>query len=444
MRNGNKMDKVSNSKTQIIEKRGGWSIKKAFLPLFSVIFILLSSSTYAELELHISKTSDDGIPIYIANISAGIPGGHNGIIEADLKRSGRFTIVNRSKIPNIASYGETLNAGAYQDIADYIVRGKDNGNGGLFIELVSTTDNAKTNYTITANENPRRPAHKAADLIYEKITRRKGAFDTRLAYVTVTNSTSKNRTFRLYISDSDGNNPQSILSSRRPIMSPAWSPDGSELAYVSFEKNTSAIYVQNIFTGAKRLISAREGINGAPAWSPDGSRIAMSLSINGNPEIYTINTKSGALKRITNSSAIDTEPAWNGTGSIIFTSNRGGSPQLYRISANGGDAQRITFDGKYNSAADIANNKIAFISGNRGAFHVAIKSMSESGKNMLSNGRLDESPTLAPNGAMVAYTTLRNGQNTLAVVSDNGKSRQFLTSPAGDVREPAWSPYLHK
>ncbi len=444
MRNVNLMDKRAMYKIQIIEKRGGWSIKNRLLALFSTIFMLLVTSAHAELELHISKTTDDGIPIYIANIAAGIPGGHNGIIEADLKRSGRFTIVNRSKIPNITPYGGALNTGSYQDVADYIVRGKDNGNGGLFIELVSTSDNARTNYTITANENPRRPAHKAADLIYEKITRRKGAFDTRLAYVTVTNSTTKNRTFRLYVSDSDGYNPQSILSSRRPIMSPAWSPDGSELAYVSFEKNTSAIYVQNIFTGAKRLISAREGINGAPAWSPDGSYIAMSLSIDGNPEIYTINTKSGALKRITKSSAIDTEPAWNGTGSIVFTSNRGGKPQLYRISANGGNAQRLTFEGKYNSAADIANKKIAFITGNRGAFHVAIKSVSGSGKDILSNGRLDESPTLAPNGAMVAYTTLRNGQNTLAVVSDNGKARQFLTSPAGDVREPAWSPYLHK
>jgi len=441
MRNKNRMN---NTKLQNRKKRGGWQ-NNTLLALFSAVFIFLASSAQAELELHISKTSDDGIPIYIANIAAGIPGGHNGIIEADLKRSGRFTIVNRSKIPNISPYGGTLNAGAYQNIVDYIVRGKDNGNGGLFIELVSTSDNAKTNYTITANENPRRPAHKAADLIYEKITRRKGAFDTRLAYVTVTNSASKNnRTFRLYISDSDGHNPQSILTSRRPLMSPAWSPDGSELAYVSFERNTSAIYVQNIFTGAKRLISAREGINGAPAWSPDGSRIAMSLSIDGNPEIYTINTKSGVLKRVTKSTAIDTEPAWNGTGSIIFTSDRGGRPQLYRISSNGGSAQRLTFDGKYNSAADIANNKIAFITGNRGAFHVAIKSISGSGKDILSNGRLDESPTLAPNGAMVAYTTLRNGQNTLAVVSDNGKSRQFLTSPAGDVREPAWSPYLYK
>ena len=428
---------------QNVEKQGGCALKNTLQYLFLMFFMLFVSTAFAELELHISKTTDNGIPIYISNISAVIPGGHNGIIEADLKRSGRFTIVNRSKIVNLSPFGSTLNTKAYQDIADYIVRGKDNGNGGLLIELISTSDNATTNYTISANSNPRRPAHKAADLIYEKITRRKGAFDTRLAYVTVTNSATKNRTFRLYVSDSDGHNPHTILTSRRPIMSPAWSPNGSELAYVSFERNSSAIYVQNIFTGKKRLISARDGINGAPAWSPDGSRIAMSLSINGNPDIYTINVKSGELKQVTKSSAIDTEPAWNGTNSIIFTSDRGGKPQLYRINANGGSTERLTFDAKYNSAADVVDKKIAFITGNRGAFHVALRPVNGSGKDILSNGRLDESPTLAPNGAMVAYTTLRNGQNTLAVVSDNGKSRQFLTSPAGDVREPAWSPYLH-
>lgn len=312
------------------------------------------------------------------------------------------------------------------------------------IELVSTSDNVKTTYRITPNINRRRVAHKAADSIYEKITRRKGAFDTRLSYVTVTNKAQKNRMFRLYISDADGHNPQVILSSREPIMSPAWSPDGSELAYVSFERKSSAIFVQNIFTGEKRLISARDGINGAPAWSPDGTHLALSLSINGNPEIYTIQVRTGNLHQVTHSSAIDTEPVWNGRGSLIFTSNRGGSAQLYRIASRGGKAQRLTFTGKYNSAADIANRKLAFITGNRGAFHVALKSLGGSGRDILSNGSLDESPTLSPNGAMVAYTTLRNGENTLAVVSDNKKSRQFLTSPAGDVREPAWSPYLHQ
>ena len=410
---------------------------KKLLPIF--LLLITSVTAMAELELRISKTSDDGIPIYLANIA----GGANGIIEADLKRSGRFTVIARNKISNIPAYGTTLNAGAYSSIADYIVRGK-LLNGGLEVELTSTSDNAKTIYNISSNSNNRRVAHQAADKIYEKITREKGAFDTRLAYVTVTNKTSNNRVFRLYVADSDGHRPKTILSSRLPVMSPAWSPDAKQLAYVSFEENTSAIYVQNIFTGQKRKISARDGINGAPAWSPDGNRLAMSLSINGSPDIYIANVKNGQITRVTTSTAIDTEPAWSGTNSLVFTSNRGGSPQLYRIAASGGSAQRLTFDGKYNSAADIANKKLTYVRGNRGAFNIAIKSVNSSGSDTLSNGRLDESPTLSPNGAMVAYTTLKNGDNTLAVVSDNGKARQFLTSPVGDVREPAWSPYLNQ
>ena len=407
--------------------------------LLTTLLLLSSASAMAELELRISKTSDDGIPIYLANIA----GGANGIIEADLKRSGRFTVINRNKINNLPAYGATLNGGAYSNIADYIVRGKPL-NGGLEVELTSTSDNAKTIYRISSNSNNRRVAHQAADKIYEKVTREKGAFDTHLAYVTVTNKTSENRKFRLYVSDSDGHRPKAILTSSLPVMSPAWSPDAQKLAYVSFEENTSAIYVQNIYTGQKRKISARDGINGAPAWSPDGNRLAMSLSINGSPDIYIANVNNGRLTRVTTSSAIDTEPAWSGTNSLVFTSNRGGSPQLYRVSASGGSAQRLTFDGRYNSAADIANKKLAFVRGNRGAFNIAIKSIDGQGADTLSNGQLDESPTLSPNGAMVAYTTLKNGDNTLAVVSDNAKSRQFLTSPVGDVREPAWSPYLNK
>jgi len=407
-------------------------------PVALVVLLASSVPALAELELTISKTSDDGIPIYIANI----PGGATGVIEGDLKRSGRFTIIERSKITNLSAFGGELNGGEYNDFTDYIVRGKEH-EGGLQVELISTSDNAKTTYTISKNTNPRRVFHKAADKIYEKITREKGAFDTRLAYVTVTNKTSDNRQFRLYVSDSDGHKPQVILTSKQPIMSPAWSPDGKKLAYVSFEDNSSAIYVQDIFTGEKFMLSSREGSNSAPAWSPDGTKVAMSLSFNGSPDIYIVDAKSGDFTRVTTSSAIDTEPSWSGTNSIVFTSDRGGSPQLYQIAATGGKAKRLTFDGKYNSAADIANKKLAFITGNRGAYNVAIKSLSGEGKDFLSNGTLDESPTLSPNGAMVAYTTMKNGENSLAVVSDNSKARQFLTSPVGDIREPAWSPYLN-
>lgn len=422
-----------NFTTYITSK--GMQAKKLLTVLFVLLFTI---PAFAELELHISKDTDNGIPIVVMPIS----GGSSGIIEADLKRSGRFNIVSSSKITGLSPFGGSVQAGKYQEITDYIVRGKSSAEGTLEIEFISTSDNAVTRYSISANSNSRRIAHKAADQIYEKVARIKGAFDTRLAYVTVTNKTSDNRTFRLYVSDSDGYSPQTILTSRLPIISPSWSPNGQELAYVSFEDETSAIYIQNIYTGEKKLISARDGLNGAPSWSPDGKQLAMSLSISGNPEIYTVNISSGQLTQVTHSSAIDTEPVWSGANSIVFTSNRGGSPQIYRISASGGKAQRMTFEGKYNSGADVANKKMAYITGREGAFHVALKSVDGSDRTILSNGRLDESPTISPNGAMVAYTTLRGGQNTLAVVSDNARARQFLTSPAGDVREPTWSPYL--
>lgn len=406
--------------------------------LTGLLVLLFTLPVFAELELHISKDTDDGISIVVMPIS----GGTSGIIEADLKRSGRFNIVSNAKITGLSPFGGTVQAGKYKEITDYIVRGKASPSGSLDLEFISTSDNAVSRYSISANSNSRRIAHKAADQIYQKVTRIKGAFDTRLAYVTVTNKTNDKRAFRLYVSDSDGHSPQTILTSRLPIISPSWSPNGQELAYVSFEEETSAIYVQNIYTGEKKLISARDGLNGAPSWSPDGKRLAMSLSISGNPEIYTVNISNGQINQVTHSSSIDTEPVWSGTNSIVFTSNRGGSPQIYRISASGGKAQRMTFEGSYNSGAEVANKKMAYITGRKGAFHVALKSVGGSDRQILSNGRLDESPTISPNGAMVAYTTLRGGQNTLAVVSDNAKARQFLTSPAGDVREPTWSPYL--
>ena len=405
--------------------------------IFTLLMMFGSIPAIADLELRVSKTSNSGIPIYLANI----PGGASGIIEADLKRSGRFTIISRNRINNIPPYGSTLNAEAYSGIADYIVRGTRLANG-LEVELTNTSDNSKTAYKITSDDtSARRIAHQAADKIYEKIIRKKGAFDTKLAYVTVTNVTSQNREFRLFVSDADGHNSFEISKTPYLMMSPTWSPDAKKLAFVSYEDGAPAVYVRNLYTFEIQKIATKEGSNSAPAWSPDGAHIAMSLTADGNSDIYVANLKSGQVKRLTTSSAIDTEPSWSGTNSIVFTSNRGGSPQLYRTSIDGGTKQRLTFDGKSNSAADIANNKLAFVKDNR---HIAIRSVNTPGADRLSNGQFDDSPTLSPNGAMVAYTTMRNGENALAVISDNGKSKQFLTSPVGDIREPAWSPYLNK
>ena len=408
------------------------------IKVFLISVLLLVPTLGFSLELSLEET-DNSIPITIMPIS----GKASGIIEADLKRSGRLKIISHSKITGLTPFGGSIaGINKFSDITDYIVRGKISKEGSLAIEVISTSDAAVTRFSIPANKRARRVAHQAADKIYQKITRIRGAFDTRIAYVVVTNKASPNRQFRLMISDSDGQNAQTILTSKEPVMSPEWSPNGRVLAYVSFEGGESAIYMQNIFSGEKVMVSGRRGINGAPAWSPDGKRMAMNLSIDGNSEIYTVNLESGQLTLVTKSDAIDTEPVWSGTNSIIFTSNRGGSPQLYQVPAGGGKARRLTFNDKYNSAADVANNKITFVTGQRGAFHIALKTLGSTDKVILSNGRLDESPSVSPNGAMVAYVTKKGNQNRLSVVSDNGRARQFLSAPAGDIREPAWSPYL--
>ena len=411
-----------------------------FYSLFPLLLmVVLSGTASAELKLHISKTANDGIPILITPID----GGANSIIEADLKRSGRFTLIDSKKGSKLSGFGGTLPTADLQATgAEYIVRGRAT-KVGLDIELVNTSDGSRVaSYRIGSVSNHRRVAHKAADKIFERITRKKGAFDTRLAYVTATGQ-RPNKIYKLYIADSDGHNPHSVLSSDQPIMSPSWSPNGSQLAYVSFERGTSAIYVQNIFTGKKRLVSGKKGINGAPTWSRDGSRLAISLSVDGNSEIYILSVNDGTLKRLTNDRAIDTEPAWSGNGrDIVFTSNRGGTAQLYKVPASGGQAKRMTFVGKYNSAADIVSNKIALVRKNHGQFRIAIMQMGGAGADIVSAGRFDESPALAPNGTMIAYATQVRGRGKLVVVSDNGKAKQELHAPDGDVREPAWSPYI--
>ncbi|MCK5901960.1 MAG: Tol-Pal system beta propeller repeat protein TolB [Cocleimonas sp.] len=412
-----------------------------FYALFaSLLGLMLVSTVKAELQLHISKTADDGIPILIAPIS----GGFNRIIEADLKRSGRFTVIDTMKASAFSLFGSKVPLPILKATkAEYIVRGRVSA-AGLDVELVSTHNGKRiAAHRIKSLPNKRRVAHQAADKLFQKITRKKGAFDTRLAYVTVIGR-HPNSHYTLYVSDADGYNPHEILASDQPIMSPSWAANGTELAYVSFERGKSAIYVQNIFTGRKRLVSNKKGINGAPTWSPDGSRLALTLSHDGNSEIYVLSLHSKALKRITKNPAIDTEPAWSGDGrSLVFTSDRGGAAQLYKVAAQGGRAKRMTFVGNYNSAADIVDNKIALVRRRSGDFRIAIMEMGGAGADIISKGKFDESPALAPNGTMIAYATQKNGRGRLVVVSDNGKSTQELYAPNGSVREPAWSPYLH-
>jgi TolB protein len=411
------------------------------LMLFSFIFATMSVSAEEVLQIKITKEGEGGgIGIIIAPFAGG---NLSKIVEADLQRSGRFNLIDPARASQPLQMGGSLQAEPLRATgAQYLVVGRQQG--GLEFEILDVANGQRiAGYRIPNLPNQRRMAHKAADLIFEKLTNVKGAFDTRIAYVSVTGNV-KSPNYRLIISDSDGHNPRTILSSRQPVLSPTWSPDASSLAYVSYESGEPAIYVQQLRSGSKRKVSGRPGMNNAPAWSPDGRLLAMSLSFDGgDPDIYVQRVHGGALRRITNTRGIDTEPSWSpDSNTIIFTSDRSGKPQLYRVSANGGAASRFSFGSSYTSDASVVGNKVAMVQQNGSAFQIAVRNASAGGAQVVSRGSLDESPSLAPNGTMVIYGSQSGGRAVLAVSSDNGKAHQVLYSQSGDVRDPAWSPFL--
>lgn len=420
-----------------------------------LLLLLCGGSVQAALTIEITQGVEGALPIAV------VPFGWSGdtgtapeniaaIISADLSRSGRFeplpdsdlvahptdaaqVLFHNWRMVNVDNLviGKIIQSGAGQYTVEFqlfdILRGK---------QLAS--------YSLPAGrQDMRRVAHHIADLIYEELTGERGAFNTRVAYIT-TSGTISNRSYTLVVADSDGYDPQTILTSKQPLMSPSWSPDGAQVAYVSFEKKTAEIYLQNVATGSRRKLASFKGINGAPRWSPDGRRLALTLSRDGNPEIYTMDVKSGALARLTTNSAIDTEPTWSPDGSsIVFTSSRGGSPQLYRISSAGGKAQRLTFDGKYNADADFSpdGRKLAMVHGESGHYRIAVLDLESGALRVLTDGRQDESPSFSPNGSIIIYATGEGNREVLAAVSVDGRFRQRLSLQAGNVREPSWSPF---
>jgi TolB protein len=290
----------------------------------------------------------------------------------------------------------------------------------------------------------RATAHRIADMIFEEITGVPGVFTTRIAYINEQRN-ADTRSFRLIVADYDGENARVIAQSPQPLMSPAWSPDGRRLAYVSFEGNQSAIYIQTLRTGTRDLASRRAGVNGAPVFSPDGRRLALTLSQDGNLDLYTLEIGTQVLRRITDSPAIDTEPAWSSDGRFLyFTSDRAGGPQIYRIEADPGKRpERVTFEGEYNTRPRVSpdGRQLAIVHRDRGLDRIAVLDLDTRLLQVLSNGRLDESPSFAPNGAMIIYATRDGGQGVLSAVSTDGRVKQRIAAVAGDVREPLWSPF---
>jgi TolB protein len=295
----------------------------------------------------------------------------------------------------------------------------------------------------------RRVAHQIADQIFEKVTGLRGAFDTRLVYISATPIAGGMR-YAVVVADADGQNPQEIARNTSPFMSPAWSPDGRRLAYVSFERGNSTIYLHEIATGAREAVASFRGINGAPAFSPDGSRLAMTLSKDGNPDIYVMDLASRQLRQLTRHFSIDTEPVWAADGqSLLFTSDRGGKPQIYQVAVAGGEASRVSFGGDSNARASMApdGQRIAVAQGSGNIYRIAVLDRSGGGSGMwqtLSPGNLDESPSFSPNGSMLLYAAKEGRRGQIYVLSANGRVRERVVLAEGDVREPAWGPFRQR
>ena len=385
-------------------------------------------------------------PIAITNLpgEAALPQSIAQIVRDDLNRSGLFKLVDASNLPVPADTLQVRFPDWKSRGADFLAFGRvvpaPDGRLTVRVSLVDVANQKELgNYAYTlAPAQTRVTAHRIADHIYKAVTGEDGYFNSKIAFVKKAGAR-----FDLIVADSDGQSEQSALTSREPIISPRWSPDGSKLAYVSFENKKPQIWVHEIYTSKRTLVGNFRGSNSAPAWSPDGATLAIALTLSGATQIYSIPSGGGEPKRLTNSGGIDTEPAYGVDGSIYFTSDRGGGPQIYRMSGSGGDARRITFKGTYNVSPRVSpdGKTLAYVNRTNGIFRVSTLDLTNQGQeNSLTDTDKDESPSFAPNGRMLLYATEIGGRGVLAMVSRDGLVKQRITVTAADAREPAWGP----
>jgi TolB protein len=431
---------------------------RIFLTLLLGSASLLTSVAHAQLRIDITRGVTDPIPVAVVPFARPAPVDGSvdvaDIVQRDLDGSGRFRGLERSAMPAQPTRAVDVDAARWRtQRVDYVVVGRMAAPGSAGVTLQFDLVNVLTGQTLLTDSvtvpatSLRLGAHRVADRIYERITGVRGAFATRIAYISVDGQPPSQR-YQLLIADADGENARIAMQSRQPIMSPAWSADGEWLAYVSFENRASAVFVQRVRTGERRQVSARAGVNGAPTFSPDGKRLALTLSgSSGNLDIYVLDLATQGLTRITDDPAIDTEPVWSADGqTLYFTSDRGGAPQIYAATAQAGArAKRITFGVSYAARPRVSpdGKQLALVTQEAGGFRVGVVDMAGGQVTTLSRGNLDESPSFAPNGASLIYAGRERGQGVLATVSVDGKVSQRLKADQGEVREPVWGPFAN-
>jgi TolB protein len=440
-----------------LAREGRFMLKGPLAALWTLLSCL-GTAQGAELHIDITRGVTDPVPVAVVPFARSVPadGGVDvaAVVQRDLESSGRFRGVDRGAMPAQPNRAADVDAARWRAIrTDYVVVGRISpGAGGtttLAFELVNVlTGQVQLSESVTVPQSAvRKGAHRVADRLFEKLTGVRGAFDTRIAYISV-DGEPPNQGYQLLIADADGENPRIAMQSRQPIMSPAWSADGEWLAYVSFENRVAAVFVQRISTGERRQVSARAGHNGAPAFSPDGKRLAITLSgSGGNFDIYILDLASQNLTRITDDPAVDTEPAWAPDGqTLYFMSDRGGAPQIYAVAPQAGArARRISFGASYAARPRVSpdGKQLALQTQDGGAFRVGVLDLASGQITTLSRGSQDESPSFAPNGAVLIYAGRERSQGVLATVSVDGQVSLRLKSDQGEVREPVWGPFAN-